>query len=87
MSCPLYVFVCAHRFPPVSEKAPVRTVVGVILASAINQSIVYSIIEGNEGGECSLSPAHCTDEQVYLTYSSSLNRVNAANKDYIQEET
>lgn len=80
----MFVRVCACRFPPVSEEAPVRTVIGVILASAINQTIVYSIIEGNEGGECSLSPARCTPARVYLTYSSSSNRVNAANKDYIQ---
>lgn len=39
------------RFSPVSENAPVGTVTGVILAAAINQTIVYSIIEGNEGGE------------------------------------
>lgn len=39
------------RFSPVSENAPVGTVAGVILAAAINQTIVYSIIEGNEGGE------------------------------------
>ncbi|KAI5103079.1 protocadherin-15 isoform X2, partial [Silurus meridionalis] len=44
-----------YRFPPVSENAPVGRVVGVILASAINQSIVYSITEGNEGGEFSLN--------------------------------
>ncbi|KAF4085313.1 hypothetical protein AMELA_G00115940 [Ameiurus melas] len=44
-----------YRFPPVSEKAPVGKVVGVILASAINQSILYSITEGNEGGEFSLN--------------------------------
>ncbi|KAM9462144.1 protocadherin-15-like [Clarias gariepinus] len=44
-----------YRFPPVSEKAPVGRVVGVILASAINQTIVYSIIEGNEGGVFSLN--------------------------------
>nr|XP_009304713.1 protocadherin-15 isoform X2 [Danio rerio] len=40
-----------YRFAPVSENAPVGTVAGVILAAAINQTIVYSIIEGNEGGE------------------------------------
>lgn len=40
-----------YRFSPVSENAPVGTVTGVILAAAINQTIVYSIIEGNEGGE------------------------------------
>lgn len=43
--------VCVRRFSPVSENAPVGTVAGVILAAAINQTIVYSIIEGNEGGE------------------------------------
>ncbi|GAA6083957.1 protocadherin-15 [Tachysurus ichikawai] len=45
----------AFGFLPVSEKAPPGMVVGVILASAINQSIVYSIIEGNEGGDFSLN--------------------------------
>ncbi|XP_043110403.1 protocadherin-15b isoform X5 [Puntigrus tetrazona] len=40
-----------YRFSPVSENAPVGTVAGVILAAAINQTIVYSIIEGNESGE------------------------------------
>ena len=45
------VCVCS-RFPPVSEKASVGTLVGVILAAAVNQTIVYSIVEGNEGGEC-----------------------------------
>ncbi|XP_067286804.1 protocadherin-15b isoform X1 [Pseudorasbora parva] len=40
-----------YRFSPVSENAPVGTVAGVILAAAINQTIIYSIIEGNEGGK------------------------------------
>lgn len=40
-----------HRFPPVSEEAAVGTAVGVIMAAAVNQTIIYSIIEGNEGGE------------------------------------
>lgn len=44
-----------YRYPPVSENAPVGRVVGVILAAAINQSIVYSIVEGNEGGEFALN--------------------------------
>uniref|UniRef100_A0A4W5MN11 Protocadherin-15 n=1 Tax=Hucho hucho TaxID=62062 RepID=A0A4W5MN11_9TELE len=39
-----------YRFPPVSEMAKVGKVVGVILAAAINQTIIYSIVEGNEGG-------------------------------------
>ncbi|XP_030629602.1 protocadherin-15b [Chanos chanos] len=44
-----------YRFPPISENAPIGRVVGIILASAINQSIIYSIIEGNEGGEFALN--------------------------------
>ncbi|KAJ8250520.1 hypothetical protein COCON_G00224420 [Conger conger] len=39
-----------YRFPLVSENAPVGTVVGVILAVAVNQTIVYSIVGGNEEG-------------------------------------
>uniref|UniRef100_A0A8C8EXM8 Protocadherin-related 15b n=1 Tax=Oncorhynchus tshawytscha TaxID=74940 RepID=A0A8C8EXM8_ONCTS len=39
-----------YRFPPVSEMATVGKVVGVILAAAINQTIIYSIVEGNEEG-------------------------------------
>ncbi|KAM9715616.1 protocadherin-15-like [Menidia menidia] len=38
-----------YRFPPVSEEAPVGTLVGVIMAAAVNQTIIYSVIEGNEG--------------------------------------
>ena len=34
-----------------SEMATVGKVVGVILAAAINQTIIYSIVEGNEEGE------------------------------------
>uniref|UniRef100_A0A5F8GV29 Protocadherin-15 n=1 Tax=Monodelphis domestica TaxID=13616 RepID=A0A5F8GV29_MONDO len=37
-----------YRPPPVSELAPIGTPVGVITAAAINQSIVYSIVSGNE---------------------------------------
>lgn len=37
-----------------SEEAAVGTPVGAIMAAAVNQTIVYSIIEGNEGGERSL---------------------------------
>ncbi|RXM36363.1 Protocadherin-15 [Acipenser ruthenus] len=36
------------RPPPVSENAPIGTRVGVILAAAINQTILYSIVAGNE---------------------------------------
>lgn len=42
------------RFPPVSEDAALGTPVGAIMAAAVNQTIVYSIIEGNEGGEYTL---------------------------------
>lgn len=41
----------ARRFPPVSEEAEVGTLVGTITAAAVNQTIIYSIVEGNEGGE------------------------------------
>lgn len=34
-----------------SEEAEVGTPVGTIIAAAVNQTIIYSIIEGNEGGE------------------------------------
>uniref|UniRef100_A0A8D2ANZ9 Protocadherin related 15 n=1 Tax=Sciurus vulgaris TaxID=55149 RepID=A0A8D2ANZ9_SCIVU len=37
-----------YRPPPVSELATRGTTVGVISAAAINQSIVYSIVSGNE---------------------------------------
>ncbi|XP_062959083.1 protocadherin-15 isoform X2 [Cynocephalus volans] len=37
-----------YRPPPVSELANRGTMVGVISAAAINQSIVYSIVSGNE---------------------------------------
>uniref|UniRef100_A0A673BJ62 Protocadherin-15 n=1 Tax=Sphaeramia orbicularis TaxID=375764 RepID=A0A673BJ62_9TELE len=39
-----------YRFPPVSEAAAVGTPVGVIMAAAVNQTIIYSIIEGNQRG-------------------------------------
>uniref|UniRef100_A0A7N6BH99 Protocadherin-15 n=1 Tax=Anabas testudineus TaxID=64144 RepID=A0A7N6BH99_ANATE len=44
-----------YRFPPVSEEAAVGTLVGVIMAAAVNQTIVYSIVEGNEGGVFALN--------------------------------
>ena len=43
------------RPPPVSELATRGTMVGVISAAAINQSIVYSIVAGNEEGEYTFS--------------------------------
>ncbi|XP_025770764.1 protocadherin-15 [Puma concolor] len=39
-----------YRPPPVSELAAGGTTVGVISAAAVNQSIVYSIVSGNEDG-------------------------------------
>ncbi|XP_038136514.1 protocadherin-15-like isoform X4 [Cyprinodon tularosa] len=44
-----------YRFSPVSEEAAVGTPVGVIMAAAVNQTIVYSIIEGNEEDVFSLN--------------------------------
>uniref|UniRef100_A0A8C7YXA6 Protocadherin-15 n=1 Tax=Oryzias sinensis TaxID=183150 RepID=A0A8C7YXA6_9TELE len=38
-----------YRFPPVSEEAAVGTLVGAIKAAAVNQTIVYSIVDGNQG--------------------------------------
>uniref|UniRef100_A0A3P8XUC2 Cadherin domain-containing protein n=1 Tax=Esox lucius TaxID=8010 RepID=A0A3P8XUC2_ESOLU len=40
-----------YRFAPVSELAPVGRPVGSILAAAINQTIFYSIVGGNERGD------------------------------------
>ncbi|XP_047459722.1 protocadherin-15-like isoform X2 [Mugil cephalus] len=39
-----------YRFAQVSESAPVGTPVGTILAAAINETIFYSIVSGNELG-------------------------------------
>uniref|UniRef100_A0A3B4ZPN9 Protocadherin-15 n=1 Tax=Stegastes partitus TaxID=144197 RepID=A0A3B4ZPN9_9TELE len=39
-----------YKFAPVSELAPFGTPVGTILAAAINQTIFYSIVAGNELG-------------------------------------
>ncbi len=50
-----------YRFPPVSELAPFGTPVGTILAAAINQTIFYSIVAGNELGMCCRS---CTVQWV-----------------------
>uniref|UniRef100_A0A4W6E7D7 Protocadherin-15 n=1 Tax=Lates calcarifer TaxID=8187 RepID=A0A4W6E7D7_LATCA len=44
-----------YAFAPVSEEAAVGTPVGVIMAAAVNQTIVYSIIEGNKGGVFALN--------------------------------
>ncbi|RXM34654.1 Protocadherin-15, partial [Acipenser ruthenus] len=45
---PQRVFNLTKKPPPVSENAPIGTRVGVILAAAINQTILYSIVAGNE---------------------------------------
>ncbi|NWZ92080.1 PCD15 protein, partial [Nesospiza acunhae] len=37
-----------YRPPPVSENAPKGTVVTVVTAAALNQTVVYSIVAGNE---------------------------------------
>uniref|UniRef100_A0A672V9V7 Protocadherin-15 n=1 Tax=Strigops habroptila TaxID=2489341 RepID=A0A672V9V7_STRHB len=37
-----------YRPPPVSESAPKGTVVTIVTAAALNQTIVYSIVSGNE---------------------------------------
>ncbi|XP_012985662.2 protocadherin-15 isoform X2 [Melopsittacus undulatus] len=37
-----------YRPPPVSESAPKGTVVTVVTAAALNQTIIYSIVSGNE---------------------------------------
>eukprot|EP00079_Xenopus_tropicalis_P037335 XP_017951106.1 PREDICTED: protocadherin-15 [Xenopus tropicalis] len=39
-----------YRPPPVSELAPLGSTVTVVLAAALNQTIVYSIISGNDQG-------------------------------------
>ncbi|XP_067858865.1 protocadherin-15b [Heptranchias perlo] len=39
-----------YRPPPVSESAEIGTAVVTVTAAAINQTIVYSIIAGNDGG-------------------------------------
>lgn len=41
---------CRFRFSPVRELVPIGTPVGTILAAAINQTIFYSIVGGNELG-------------------------------------
>ncbi|XP_069609642.1 protocadherin-15 [Ranitomeya imitator] len=39
-----------YRPPPVSESAPIGTTVTVVMAAALNQTIVYSIVSGNDQG-------------------------------------
>lgn len=45
-----FFFFFGTRFPPVSELAPVGTPVGTVLAAAVNQTIFYSIVGGNDLG-------------------------------------
>ncbi|XP_037394710.1 protocadherin-15a isoform X2 [Pygocentrus nattereri] len=39
-----------YRFSPVSENAPIGQAVGMILAAAVNTTIFYSIVGGNDAG-------------------------------------
>uniref|UniRef100_A0AAQ4RZW9 Protocadherin-15 n=1 Tax=Gasterosteus aculeatus aculeatus TaxID=481459 RepID=A0AAQ4RZW9_GASAC len=67
-----------YRFPRVSEEAAVGTAVGTIMAAAVNQTIVYSIIEGNQGGECTSLPLISTAKPLdYEANSSHVLRVEA----------
>lgn len=50
--CLIICVVFLSRYRPVSELAPVGTSVGTIVAAAINQTIFYSIVAGNELGMC-----------------------------------
>lgn len=52
-----------------SEEAAVGTPVGAIMAAAVNQTIVYSIIEGNEGGEYTRSFLYA---ELYLLWVSAV---------------
>ncbi|KAF3853613.1 hypothetical protein F7725_014301 [Dissostichus mawsoni] len=44
-----------YRFLPVSEETAVGTPLGAIMAAAVNQTIVYSITDGNQGGMFALN--------------------------------
>uniref|UniRef100_A0A3B3DZX9 Protocadherin-15 n=1 Tax=Oryzias melastigma TaxID=30732 RepID=A0A3B3DZX9_ORYME len=64
-----------YRFPPVSEEAAVGTLVGAIKAAAVNQTIVYSIVDGNQGNIFTLnetsgeiSTAKALDYETKATY-------------------
>lgn len=50
--CLMIYHPCLSRFAPVSELAPFGQPVGTILAAAVNQTIYYSIVAGNELGMC-----------------------------------
>uniref|UniRef100_A0A8C2PLZ0 Protocadherin-15 n=1 Tax=Cyprinus carpio TaxID=7962 RepID=A0A8C2PLZ0_CYPCA len=49
LHCLSFFLVYFCRFSPVSENAPVRTPVGMILAAAVNTTVFYSIVSGSEG--------------------------------------
>ncbi|EPQ13759.1 Protocadherin-15 [Myotis brandtii] len=70
-----------YRPPPVSELAARGTAVGVISAAAINQSIVYSIVSGNEEGKFGINNVtgviYVNDLLDYETRTSYVLRVQA----------
>ncbi|XP_023620049.1 protocadherin-15 isoform X5 [Myotis lucifugus] len=70
-----------YRPPPVSELAARGTAVGVISAAAINQSIVYSIVSGNEEGKFGINNItgviYVNDLLDYETRTSYVLRVQA----------
>lgn len=44
----------SFRSPPLSETAPIGTTVTVVSAAALNQTIVYTIISGNDQGKLTI---------------------------------
>lgn len=64
--CLMICVLCLFRFSPVSELAPVGTQVGTIFAAAINQTIFYSIVAGNELGMGSLCQCISPHSAVYM---------------------
>lgn len=50
-----------------SEETAVGTPVGAIMAAAVNQTIVYSITDGNQGGEQTLRRACCVLQLAEFT--------------------
>uniref|UniRef100_A0A673ZWA1 Protocadherin-related 15a n=1 Tax=Salmo trutta TaxID=8032 RepID=A0A673ZWA1_SALTR len=66
-----------YRFAPVSELAPVGRPVGSILAAAMNQTIFYSIVGGNEGGNNRTGVISTAKPLDYETVTSYVLRVQA----------
>jgi len=60
--CFMICVLCSPRFPVVSELAPIGTLVGTILAAAVNQTIFYSIVSGNKRGTA-CAPGHVPRSQ------------------------